>query len=300
MGINNRTNGYALVTGATSGIGYELAKLCARDGHNLILVARAEDRLAEVSDELSRTYGVKVMTMAKDLFQPHVPQEIYNKVKAQGLEVSMLINDAGQGELGSFTEVPLQRHLDIIQLNVTALVTLTKLFLDDMVEKDHGKILNLASVVAKTPSPEFAVYAATKAFVLSFSEALAQELEHTNVTVTALMPGRTDTDFFYKAHMNNTKEYQEHDLANPAEVAAEGYEAMMSGENRVIAGAANRMMVGMMNMKPDSANAEQMQKNAQPSDLRGDKRKERSMHEPSQQERQSVNKPTGDRDAERG
>jgi short-subunit dehydrogenase len=300
MAITNEHAHYALVTGGTSGIGYELAKLCAKEGNNIILVARSEDRLKAVSSELKKEYGVDVITLAKDLFEPHAAHEVYNEVKAKRLTVNILINDAGQGELGSFTSVPLQRHLDLIQLNVVTLVTLTKLFLDDMVERDEGSNLQLASVVSKTPAPEFAVYAASKAFVLSFSEALARELEDTNVTITALLPGRTDTDFFYKAHMEDTKEYQEHKLADPADVAAYGFEAMMNGESRVIAGAENRMMVGMMNMKPDSANAAQMEKNAHPSDKSPDERKKHSEHRASQEERGNIGKPKGDRQDKTG
>lgn len=290
---SNPRNLYALVTGGTSGIGYELAKLFAHDGYNLILVARSTDRLQEVSDEL-RQVGVDVIALEKDLFQSNAAREIFDEVSARGLEVSVLVNDAGQGQHGRFHEVPLERHLELVQLDVIALLSLTHLFLEKMVIRNEGKILNLASVVSKTPAPEFSVYAASKAFVLSFSEALAKELEDTDITVTALMPGRTDTDFFLKAGMEDTKEYQEHELAEPADVARDGYDALMSGESRVISGAKNKMMIGMVNTMPDSANAANMQKNMKPSD----KEEERRMgpaHSASQQERESIGKETGDR-----
>jgi short-subunit dehydrogenase len=291
METNNsiKRGGYALVTGGTSGIGYELARLLAKDGYNLIIVARSNDRLLEVSDEFQQL-GVDVLLFDRDLFDPTAAHDIYQELKAQGISVDVLVNNAGQGQVGKFHEVPLERHLDIIQLNVTSLVTLTRLFLDDMVSRNEGKILNLASVVSKTPAPEFSIYAASKAFVLSFSEALAQELEGTNVTVTALLPGRTDTAFFSRADMENTKEYQEHMLASPEKVAKDGYEALMSGESRVISGVQNKMMVGMMNTMPDSSNAEKMQKNMQPTDKPADERRHRPEHPASDKEKEHVDR----------
>jgi uncharacterized protein len=291
MATNNPTkkNEYALVTGGTSGIGYELAKLLAMDGYNLVLVARSSERLLEVSDEF-QDLGVDVLLLDKDLFETNAAREIYDELKSQQINIDILINNAGQGQKGNFHEVALDRHLEVIQLNITSLVSLTKLFLDDMVKRNKGKILNLASVVSKTPAPEFSVYAASKAFVLSFSEALAKELEETNVTVTALLPGRTDTDFFFKADMEDTKEFQDHKLAEPSEVARDGYDALMSGENRVISGVQNKVMVGMMNSMPDSTNAAKMQKNMQPSEKEEDERKQRPGHTASDQERETLDK----------
>jgi uncharacterized protein len=285
----NKKNEYALVTGGTSGIGYELAKLLANDGYNLVLVARSSERLLEVSDEF-QDLGVDVLLLDKDLFNPTAAQEIYQELKAQDIHISVLINNAAQGQRGKFSEIALERHLDLIQLNILSLVSLTKLFLDDMVARNEGKILNLASVVSKTPAPEFSIYAASKAFVLSFSEALAKELEETSVTVTALLPGRTDTDFFFKADMTDTKEFQDHHLADPAVVAKDGYDALMSGESRVISGAQNKMLVGMMNTMPDSANAANMQKNMQPSEKDVDERRQRPGHAASEQEREAMDK----------
>ncbi|MBT1703767.1 SDR family oxidoreductase [Fulvivirgaceae bacterium PWU20] len=285
----NKRNEYALVTGGTSGIGYEIAKLLAKDGYNLVLVARSSDRLLEVSDEF-QDLGVDVLLLDKDLFEANAAREIYDELKARNIQIDVLINNAGQGQKGKFNEVPFERHIDVIQLNIVSLVSLTKLFLDDMVARNNGKILNLASVVSKTPAPEFSVYAASKAFVLSFSEALAKELAETNVTITALLPGRTDTDFFHKADLTDSKEYQEHKLADPAEVAKDGYQALMSGKSRIISGAQNKVMVGMMNSMPDSANAANMQKNMQPSDKEQGERKERPGHAASEQEREAMGK----------
>jgi uncharacterized protein len=285
----NKRKEYALVTGGTSGIGYEIAKLLAKDGYNLVLVARSSDRLLEASDEFQE-YGVDVLLLDKDLFDPSAPREVYHELKSQGILVEVLINNAAQGQRGLFHQVPLERHLEIIQLNITSLVALTKLFLDDMVKRKHGRILNLASVVSKTPAPEFSIYAASKAFVLSFSEAIAKEFQGTGITVTALLPGRTDTDFFSKADMMDTKEYQDHELGNPEEVAKDGYNALMSGESRIISGVKNKAMVGMMNTMPDSSNAEKMQKNMQPSEKDPEERKQRPGHPASDQEHTALDK----------
>jgi uncharacterized protein len=300
MATNNNSkkrNEYALVTGGTSGIGYELAKLLATDGYNLALVARSSERLLEVSDEFQEL-GIDVLLIDKDLSDPKSAKEIYRELKLRGINIDILINNAGQGQKGKFHEVDLERHLEIMHINMVSLVSITKLFLTDMLARKRGKILNLASVVSKTPAPEFSIYAASKAFVLSFSEALAKELEGTNVTVTALMPGRTDTDFFNKADMTDTKEYQDHKLADPTDVAKDGYDAMMSGESRVVSGTQNKLMVGMMNALPDSANASKMQKNIQPSEKEQEERKQRPGHTASDKEREAMNKGVNDEQEE--
>lgn len=290
MNPENR-NKYALITGGTSGIGYELAKLFANNGYSLILVARSTDRLQEVTTEF-KNLGVEVTPIEKDLFKDGAAQEVYDEVKKMNIPVEVLVNDAGQGQVGMFTEVELQRHLDIIHLNVISLVTLTRLFLADMLKRDSGKILQLGSIVSKTPAPYFAVYAASKAFVLSFSEALSHELKDTNVTMTCLMPGRTDTDFFHKAEMTDTKEYQK-DLADPAEVAKNGYEALMSGESRIVSGAMNKVMMGMLNATPDSMNAANMADNVSPSSKDEEDKRRSSDHPASQQEREMIREKSG-------
>ncbi|MBA3649687.1 MAG: SDR family oxidoreductase [Chitinophagales bacterium] len=245
MALKNN-NQFALITGATSGFGYELAKLFAQDGYNLVLVARLEDRLQEVADEIINLFGVEVIPLPKDLFDPNAPFEIYDDIKAQGIAISVLVNNAGQGEYGKFSETDLDRELDIIQLNVGALVSLTKLFLKEMVERNEGKILQLGSVVSTMPAPMMAVYGATKAFVLSFSEALINELKGTNVTLTALLPGASDTDFFHKAHAEDTVTYREEKLSKPADVARDGYEALMKGESKIVSGWKNKVQVGIV------------------------------------------------------
>jgi hypothetical protein len=261
---------YALITGATQGIGYELAKLFAGDGYNIIAVARTEEDLQQRATEFSGQYGVQVVTIAKDLFQPNAAFELYDEVKAKGLLVDVLVNDAGQGQFGLFVEADIHRLLDIIQLNVSSFTVLTHLFLKDMVTRNEGKILQLASIASQLPGPWQAVYHGTKAYVLSFTEALISELKDSAVTVTALQPGATDTDFFNKADMLESK-ILDTKLSDPAKVAKDGYEALMSGDDKIISGFKNKAMVGMSNVMPESMVAEQMNKMQQPRDKNQDK-----------------------------
>lgn len=260
----NRKENYALVTGGTSGIGYELVKLLAADGYNLIIVGRYENDLIKVADELKQTYDADVVSIAKDLFDPENAFELYNQVKAKDLRVEILINDAGQGVYGEFKDTDLRRELDIIHLNISSLVVLTKLFLKDMLEQGTGRIMNLSSIASKAPGPWQSVYHGTKAFVQSFTTAVRSELKDTNVTLTALLPGPTDTDFFNKADMERSKIAQEEKLDDPLQVAKDGYEAMMKGEDKVISGWKNKMQVSMANVMTDSAAAERMKKQQEP------------------------------------
>ncbi|MGI4742507.1 MAG: SDR family NAD(P)-dependent oxidoreductase [Janthinobacterium lividum] len=189
---------YALITGATSGIGRELAKLFAQDHYNLVLVARSQDELTQTAAELQQQYGVQVTTIAKDLFQRAAPFEVYDEIKAQGIQIDALVNDAGQGQYGQFTTTDINRELDIIQLNIGAYVTFTKLYLQEMVARQAGKILQVSSLGAEIPGPLQAVYHGTKAFVTSFTEAVREETKESGVTITILEPGVTATDFFNK------------------------------------------------------------------------------------------------------
>jgi short-subunit dehydrogenase len=256
---------YALITGATEGIGYELAKLFAADGYNLIIVARTAEDLEKRKAEFSQQYGVDVIFIAKDLFQPNAAFELYDEVKSKNLTVDVLVNDAGQGQYGLFVEQDVRRLTDIIQLNVTSLTVLTHLFLKDMVGRNEGKILQLASIASQLPGPWQAVYHATKAYVLSFTEALISELKDSAVTLTALQPGATDTDFFNKAEMQESK-ILDSGLSDAEKVAKDGYKALMSGDDKVISGLKNKMMVGMSNVMPESAVANQMNKMQEPRD----------------------------------
>ncbi|PMD98761.1 oxidoreductase [Siphonobacter sp. BAB-5405] len=257
---------FALITGATSGIGYELARLFANDQYNLVIVARNADELNTTAIELSQQYGVEVVTLAKDLVQREAPQQVYEEIKAKGIQIDVLVNNAGQGQYGLFIDTDLERELDIIQLNVSAYVSLTKFYLQEMVARNDGKILNVASIASKLPGPWQAVYHATKAFVLSFTEALRSEIKESDVTITALLPGPTDTDFFNKAQMQESKIVQEGDLADPVQVAKDGYEALMAGDDKVVSGLKNKLQTAVSNVMPDSMLADTMNKQQRPAD----------------------------------
>lgn len=255
--------GYALITGATSGIGYELAKLFAKDGYSLVIVARNQQELQQRTAEFSREYGVDVIPISKDLFQPNAAFELYDEVNGRELQISALVNDAGQGQYGLFLESDIQRQLEIIQLNIAALTTLTYLFVKDMATRNEGKVLQLGSIASQLPGPWQAVYHGTKAYVLSFSEALRRELKDTNITITVLQPGATDTDFFNKADMQDSK-IMDTKLSDPVAVAKDGFDALMSGDDKIVSGMKNKVMVGMSNVMPESAVAAQMDKMQQP------------------------------------
>lgn len=254
---------YALITGATSGIGYELAKIFAEHQYNLIIVARTEADLHRTSAELSAKYGVNVIPISKDLFNREAPFELYDSVRQKGILVDVLVNDAAQGLYGKFIETDLQRELDMLQLNIGAYLILTKLYLRDMVTRGNGKILNVASIAGKVPGPYQSVYHGTKAFIHSFTEAVRAELGDCGVTVTSLLPGPTDTDFFHKAHMEDSK-LLEHDLADPAKVAQDGFEALMKGDDMVISGLKNKAQIAASNITPDSLVAKTMLKQQAP------------------------------------
>jgi len=255
---------YALVTGATSGIGFELAKLFAADGYNLVITARDETHLENARAELVGS-GIEVVTIAKDLFDREQAFSLYAEVKQRGIEIDVLVNNAGQGLYGKFDRTDIDRELMIIDLNIASLVILTKCFLTDMTGRNSGKILNLASVASKLPGPWQAVYHGTKAFVLSFTEAVREETKDTNITITALMPGVTDTDFFNKADMLESKAVQDEDsMADPADVARDGYDALMAGKDKIISGLKNKMQIAMANVTPDSIVAHQMNEQQKP------------------------------------
>ena len=263
----NETNKkYALITGGTSGIGYELAKLFAKDGYNLVIAARNENELENTSAELERNFGIDVVTFSKNLFDPENAFDLYNEIILKGIQIDVLVNDAGQGHYGEFVDTDIHRELSIIQLNISSLVVLTKLFLQDMVKRGEGKILNLSSIASKIPGPFQSVYHGTKAFVQSFTEAIRNEVKDSGVIITALLPGATDTDFFNKADMEESKIVQEGKLADPAEVAKDGYDALMKGDDMIISGFKNKVQVAMGNVLPDSAVAEKVHKQQEPAD----------------------------------
>ena len=248
-----------LITGGTSGIGLELAKLFAADGYRLVLVARDQQGLDSAAGHLKEKYNAVVTTISKDLFRPESAKELYQQTREHGLQIDVLVNDAAQGQYGLFTENDLERQLDIIQLNITSLVALSHYYLKEMVEKGSGKILNLSSIAGKIPGPWQAVYHGTKAFVQSFTEAIRSEVKDSGITVTTLLPGVTDTDFFNKADMNSSKAVQDEDAkADPAEVAKDGYQALMDGKDMVVSGFKNKLQVAMTAITPDEMAADRM------------------------------------------
>ncbi|TGE28127.1 SDR family NAD(P)-dependent oxidoreductase [Hymenobacter metallicola] len=257
---------FALVTGATSGIGYELAKLLAQDKYNLVIVARNQQELDKTAAEFEQEYGIRVVPLAKDLFQREAPFEVYETVRAQGLEVEVLVNDAGQGQYGEFIETDINRELDIIQLNIGAYVVLTKCFLKEMVARGSGKILQVSSIGGELPGPLQSVYHGTKAFVTSFTEAIREETKDSGVTITALLPGVTDTDFFRKADMERSKLVAESTKADPAKVARDGYEALLAGKDKIISGLKNKVQVAVSNVIPDDLVAANMHQQGKPVD----------------------------------
>jgi len=260
-------NQYVLITGATSGIGYELAKLFAQNGYHLVIVSRSHEQLLEKANEFKK-YGVKVITQAKNLFKEDDVFSMYTELKLNDISPEILVNDAGQGTYGKFEDTDIHRELDIVRLNIHAVLILTKLFLKDRAGKGSGRILNLASIASKAPGPWQSVYHGTKAFILSWSEAIREELKDTGITVTALLPGPTDTDFFNKAQMNRSKIMEDKEsFSTPEEVARDGYDALMNGEDKVISGLKNKLTVAMSNLASDSMAAHRMGKMQEPQNV---------------------------------
>lgn len=246
----------ALITGASGGIGAELARLFARDGWNVVLVARSRDGLERVGRELSQTYGIAHHVVPADLTDPAAPQAIHDAVQALGMEIGALVNNAGFGLMGSFVDTggepatELGRELEMLQVNVVALTHLSKLFLPGMVGRGRGYVMNVASTAAFQPGPLMAVYYASKAYVLSFSEALSVELAGTGVTATALCPGPTRTEFQAAANMESSRLFRAGHVMTAAEVAEKGYNAMLAGRSSVVTGAVNRVMAAGTRLVP--------------------------------------------------
>lgn len=240
--MNNDT---ALITGASSGIGKELAREFAKHGHPLVIVAPIEAELHAVAAEIERDYTVPVKVLAKDLANPAAAEEIFRQLEQEGTQVEILVNNAGLGQRGEFWEISFERHLEILRVNVEAVLMLTRYFLPEMMRRGHGRILNTASIAGYEPGPLLATYHASKAFVLSLSESIAAELKdrQTGVTLTALCPGPVDTDFFPKAEMVETKAFQKGNVMAPQEVAEAAYKALLEGERVIVPGAMNKAMV---------------------------------------------------------
>jgi short-subunit dehydrogenase len=243
-------NQTALITGASGGIGYELAKLFAKDHYNLVLVARSAPKLTQFVDELRRQFGVSAKAIPLDLTAASAPQFLFDQLKREGIAVDILVNNAGYGVLGEFAKVPLEESLGQIQLNLTALTHLTKLFIGTMIERRSGKILNVASTAGFQPGPLMAIYYATKAYVISFSEALANELSGSGVTVTCLCPGATDTGFQGRAGVADTKLFKTIRPMDAKTVARDGYRGLIAGKTLVISGFRNWLLAESVRFSP--------------------------------------------------
>ena len=246
----------ALITGASSGIGYELTRCFAQDGHNVIMVANHEDKLQQAAQQISTEFPlIRVETVSVDLSRDGAADRLYSEVQDKGLQVDFLVNNAGFGEKGPFLENELDKELALIHLNVITLVTLTKRYLREMVNRGSGKILQVSSVAAFLPHPLLAVYAATKSFVLSFSESLQNEINDTPVTLTVLCPPPTETNFFEVANMENSKIANSSQVQAADEVAKAGYEGLMKGDARVLPTFVAKMYAAQGITLPDAVNA---------------------------------------------
>ncbi|HEU5002761.1 MAG TPA: SDR family oxidoreductase [Actinomycetota bacterium] len=239
----------ALITGASSGIGKEFAELCARDHRDLVLVARSGDRLTELGERLAHDHGVGVTVIPLDLAEHGAPETVLKVVEAKGLEVDLLINNAGFGLKGAVAELGAAEQAGMLELNVVALTVLTRLFLDGMRARGRGAILNVASTAGFQPGPLMAVYYASKAYVLSFTEALANELAGSGVTATALCPGPTVTGFSARAGTAGTKLFRGPKMGARA-VAEAGYAAMQAGRPVVIPGLRNKVLAFGVRLGP--------------------------------------------------
>ena len=248
-GANSET---VLVTGASSGIGLELAKCFAAEGSRLVLVARNTEALESLADELRRTHKVEALVLTADLAQPETPERIFNELQGRGIMVDVLVNNAGFGAWGRFAELSLPRQLEMLQVNITALVHLTGLFLPGMLQRRRGGILNVASVAGFVPGPGMAVYYATKACVVSLTEALAEELAGTSVTITALCPGPTLTNFGNAAQFREEGRKIRIATMSAKAVARYGHRSFRRGKVVAVPGLQNRLIVLFSRFLPRS------------------------------------------------
>ncbi len=240
----------ALITGASGGIGYELAKLFARDHYNLVLVARSPDRLRQVANELQSEFGISVKTVVLDLSQAWAAKSLFEQLQQEGTSVDVLVNNAGFGGFGEFASMSQEEILGQISLNITALTQLTRLFLPPMLAQRRGKIMNVASTAAFQPGPLMAVYYATKAYVLSFSEALSNEVAKSGVVVSCFCPGATDTNFQKRAGMENSRLFKKIGAMKADVVARDGYRGLMAGKTVVISGTQNWLVAESVRFAP--------------------------------------------------
>jgi len=246
---------YALITGASEGIGYELVKIFAGRGYNMLLTARNETKLLEIQKRLSAEYDIKIEILAADLSLSQTPQQIFEFCRKNDIYVDILINNAGFGGYGDFTETDLQTEKSMINLNISALTELCKLFIPPMIENHSGRIMNVASTAAFFPGPQMAVYYASKAYVLTFSESLSTELAKHNITVTALCPGPTRSKFMDRAHMSASRLFNNPlmHLMTSRQVALYAYKALMKGKAVAVPGLNNKLLTLMPRFFPKAA-----------------------------------------------
>jgi uncharacterized protein len=240
----------ALITGASNGIGLELARVHASKGDNLVLVARNLAKLVTIKEELEKIHKIKVYAIGKDLSLHNAALDVYNETTQQGIQIDYLINNAGFGDFGMFVETDWDKELQMINLNITTLTQFTKLYLQDMVKRGNGKIMNVASTAAFQSGPTMAVYYATKAYVLSFSEAVDNEVSDKGVTVTTLCPGATESGFQAAAAMEESALVKGKKLPTSREVAEYGYASMMQGKTVAIHGLMNYIMATSVRFTP--------------------------------------------------
>jgi short-subunit dehydrogenase len=239
----------ALITGASSGIGLEFARIFAANNCNLVLTARNKSALEELAAELTQKYSITVKVLPKDLSDKDAPMEIFAELEKEGIEIEYLINNAGFGGYGKFYQTDWKKEEDMIQVNITALAELSKLFVQQMTRRNSGRILNVASMAAFQPGPLMSVYYASKAFVLSLSEAMAYELKDTNVTVTCLCPGPTKSNFHITANIK-ASQLAKGINATSYDVALYGYHAMMKGKRIAIQGTTNKILAFLVRFMP--------------------------------------------------
>lgn len=241
---------FTLITGASSGIGLQMAKILAAKNHNLILTARRETALRQLANELTRLHGIEVLVFGADLSTPDGAQQLYDDINTAHIAVDHLVNNAGSGLYGHFMDLPLEDDLHMMQLNMASLVTLSKLFGRQMALRKEGRILNVASLLSFLPFPYYSVYSATKAFVLAFSETLAAELDGSGVVVTTLCPGPVDTGFTTSG-MANTNAYKSNKPVDPKIVAQEGVKLLLQGKGKKIVGFQNWFVSNLPRVTPD-------------------------------------------------
>lgn len=241
-----------LITGASGGLGYELAKLAAADGRNLILVARSADKLNQLAETLRKDSRIEVFVFAIDLSEEKGVEKLISEIKNKNLKIDIVVNNAGFGDFGDFANADLANNLDMIRVNISALTQLSHFAIQEMIKAGSGRIMNVASTAAFMPGPGMAVYYASKAFVLSFSEALTRELKGSGITVTTLCPGPTDTGFAKAAGLGKSLMHRLIPAATAAEVAKFGYKGMMNGRTLVIPGFVNKLSAVAPRFSPRS------------------------------------------------